>query len=314
MTLNRPISRRGNGFTLAELLVAMGITAIILTLLVTVTAVALDGWQVSRNKVRAARQAKAALDQLSRDFESMVVRSGNNFEWLEVESNTGLGPSNNPSPNAARMIFFTAATDRYDGAIGTADDLGGDVSTVCYELFFKNPITGSEAQTEENQPVFALYRQLVNPNETFGTASDPGTLAQEDLDQAFNQFQADTDRNNNFLCENIYEMSVVFLVEYSEDDGTGRTVTTQQRVPVISVGTGDAVGEFTLKGNGIEVDGSLAQNYGRGRVVAVDISVSVISDSAMARLRSTGITGSAKDKLIASNTYNYAKTILLPQP
>lgn len=314
MTLNRPISRRKDGFTLAELLVAMGITAIILTLLVTVTAVALDGWQVSRNKVRAARQAKAALDQFTRDFESMVVRSGNNFEWLHVESNAGLGPSNNPSPNAARLIFFSAATDRYDGAIGTTDDLGGDVSTVCYELFFKNPITGSEAQTEENQPVFVLYRQLVNPDVTFGSSDAPGTLAQEDLDQAFNQFQADQADSSNFLCENIYEMSVVLLVEHS--DSTGRTV--QQRVPVISTGTSGnavkAVSEFSLKGNGIEVDGSLAGVYGHGRIVAVDISVSVISDSAMARLRSTSISGAAKDKLVASDTFNYAKTILVPQP
>ena len=77
---------RRKGFTLAELLVAMGITAIILTLLVSVTGVALDGWRISRNKVRASRQAKAALDQLSRDFESMVVRSGNEFEWLFAES------------------------------------------------------------------------------------------------------------------------------------------------------------------------------------------------------------------------------------
>ena len=69
MTLNQTIIRRGRGFTLAELLVAMGITAIILTLLVTVTGVALDGWRVSRNKVRSSRQAKAALDQFSRDFE-----------------------------------------------------------------------------------------------------------------------------------------------------------------------------------------------------------------------------------------------------
>jgi prepilin-type N-terminal cleavage/methylation domain-containing protein len=309
MTLNQPISRR-SGFTLAELLVAMGITAIILTLLVTVTGVALDGWRVSRNKVRAARQAKAALDQFSRDFESMIVRSGNNFEWLYVKSDDGLGPSNNPSPNAARLIFFTPATDRYNGDIGGSQDLGGDVSAVSYELFYKNPITGSDAETEENQPVFALYRQIVNPDETFEKL-----LAQEELETQFNSdFQTDQDKTNNFLCENIYEMSVVFLVEYSEDDGTGRLQTIQQRVPVITTGTGDVVNEFALTGSGIEVDGNPADDYGRGRIVAVDISVSVITDAAMSRLRSTGIAGTAKERLIASNSYNYAKTILLPQP
>ena len=116
MTLNQPIRR--SGFTLAELLVAMGITAILLTLLVTVTSVALDGWRVSRNRVRAARQARAALDQFSRDFESMVSRQGNNFQWLHVESDPdSVGPASNPSPNASKIIFFTAATDRYNGNI-----------------------------------------------------------------------------------------------------------------------------------------------------------------------------------------------------
>jgi prepilin-type N-terminal cleavage/methylation domain-containing protein len=310
MTLNQPISRRGRGFTLAELLVAMGITAIILTLLVTVTGVALDGWRVSRNKVRAARQAKSALDQFSRDFESMVVRSGNNFEWLDVESkDNNLGPANNPSPNAARLIFFTAATDRYDGDIGGNQDMGGDVSAVGYELFFKNPITGSTTEDEENQPVFALYRRIVNPDETFEKL-----LAKEDLKAEFDRLPGETDRTNNFLCENIYEMSVVFLVEYSEAVAGGRLETKQQRVPVISTGSGDVVKNFSMRGSGIEVDGSPADKYGRGRIVAVDISVSVITDAAMSRLRSTGIAGTAKEKLIAGNTFNYVKTILLPQP
>ena len=72
--------------------------------------------------------------------------------------------------------------------------------------------------------------------------------------------------------------------------------------------------EFSLKGNVIEVDGTAAQDYGRGRIASVDITVSVITDAAMSRLRSTGIKGTAKEKLIRGNTYNYAKTILLPQP
>ena len=315
MTLNQTIIRRGRGFTLAELLVAMGITAIILTLLVTVTGVALDGWRVSRNKVRASRQAKAALDQFSRDFESMVVRSGNNFEWMFVDSTEReLGPSQNQSPNAARLIFFSAATDRYDGNLEDPNSRG-DVSTVCYDLEYKNPITGSNADNDENQPVFALYRQIVNPDETFGIAGAAGTLAQEDLDDAFTPFATDQFRTNNYLCENIYEMSVVFMVEYSEVEGTGRLVTEQRRVPVISTTDGNIVQEFSLRGTGIHIDDSVepAADYGHGRIVSVDISVSVVTDGAMPRLRA-GISGEARDKLLAANVYNYAKTILLPQP
>ena len=68
------LSKR-KGFTLVELLVALAITAIIVSMLVTITATALQGYSSSRNRVTASREAKAAIDQLSRDLESLVVLS-----------------------------------------------------------------------------------------------------------------------------------------------------------------------------------------------------------------------------------------------
>ena len=110
MTISLFPRRCARGFTLAELMVAMAITVILLTLLVSVTAVALDGWRISRNKVRASRQAKATLEQMSRDFEAMVVRTGSNFEWLHTETDPdNPGPENNESPNAARILIAAGA-------------------------------------------------------------------------------------------------------------------------------------------------------------------------------------------------------------
>ena len=304
MTITRPIPfPKHRGFTLAELMVAMGITAIILTLLVTITGVALDGWRVSRNKVRTARQAKAALEQMSRDFESMVVRSGNNFEWLFAESETSApGPSGNESPNAARLIFFTAATDRYDGDIGGANDEGGDVSAVGYKLLYGEPMA---EMREGPYSVFALYRQLVNPNDAF-----EDMLSSEDLENAYSSFENSESESSNFVCENIYQMSVVFLVEYTQEVG-GRLERNQVRIPVLSAGGGrEAVNWFKMKGNGIQVQGDANPKYGRGRVVAVDLSASVMTDGAVARLRQ----GTATDQYINRNTNPYMKTVLLPQP
>lgn len=305
--MTRTIRSPRQGFTLAELLVAMGITAIILTLLVSVTGVALDGWRVSRNKVRASRQAKAALDQLSRDFESMVVRSGNNFEWLYSESESDeVGPSGGKSPNAAEILFFTAATDRYDGQIGVDGiDEGGDVSAVRYKLYYKDPI----ADSETDYSVFALFRQLVNPDDSFEEL-----LAQDDLSKAFGGVKGEPDEASNFVCENIYEISVVFLIEYTVDSG-GKLETRFERIPVLAKGAGtDPVDWFRVRGNGIEVEGNMNPEYGRGRVISVDLSVSVITDSGIATMRKASFSGSAKEKFLAKNTYHYMKTILLPQP
>ena len=90
------------GFTLIELMVAMAITTIIVTVLVSITGVALDTWQRGRAEIRASRQAKAMLDTMAKDFESLVSRRGNGFEWLDSKVDTDLpGPSANLSTNAA---------------------------------------------------------------------------------------------------------------------------------------------------------------------------------------------------------------------
>lgn len=305
MTISLIPKRRG--FTLAELMVAMGITVLLLTLLVSVTGVALDAWRISRNKVRAARQAKAALEQMSRDFESMVVRTGNNFEWFYAESDPNApGPSSNKSPNAARIIMFTAATDRYNGDIGGTKDEGGDVSTVGYRLFYKDPITNEE---ETKYDVFALYRKLVNPDETYDEL-----LAQDDLESEFGRYDSEIDESTNFVCENIFELSIVFTVEFTETLSQNERVTKIERIPIISTSGAGSAGEFRIFGTGIEVDGADDEDYARGRVISVDISVTVLTDNGIATLRRAEFSATALEKFLVKNSYSYSKTILLPQP
>lgn len=74
--------KRAKGFTLIELMVAMAITTVIVTVLVSITGIAIDTWQRGRAEIRASRQAKSMLDTMAKDFESLVSRRGNNFEWL----------------------------------------------------------------------------------------------------------------------------------------------------------------------------------------------------------------------------------------
>ncbi len=316
MTIALSLKRRG--FTLAELMVAMGITVLLLTMLITVTGVALDGWRISRNKVRAARQAKAALDQISRDFESMVVRGGNGFEWFYAESEGDApGPQDTKSPNAARLVFFTAATDRYDGKVGSAADLGGDVSAVGYRLFYKDPITDKDGTPYD---VFALYRILVDPElknnpDIPGEGTFADLLAKEDLEKAFRPYENHIDKSRNFVCENIFEMSIVFLIEYTEVQENNTLERKLARVPILSTSQAQAaVKEFRLTGKGIKADGSDKEDYARGRIVAVDVTVSVLTDNAITTLRKAQFTQTKLEEYLAKNSYRYSKTVLLPQP
>ena len=126
------------GFTLVELLIAMLITTIIASVLISVTAVAIDSWNRSRAELRAARQAKFMVDTIAKDFESLVTRRGNKFEWLSAKTDTTLpGPDRQKSSNASKLIFFTAATP-----VTTSSGNNNNMPRVRFNMLFNSAIIG----------------------------------------------------------------------------------------------------------------------------------------------------------------------------
>jgi prepilin-type N-terminal cleavage/methylation domain-containing protein len=301
--------KRSRGFTLIELMVAMAITTVIVTVLVSITGVALDTWQRGRAEIRASRQAKSMLDTMAKDFESLVSRRGTKFEWLysKVESELP-GPSANMSSNAAELIFFTAATDRYLGEIGSEKDLGGDVSCVSYQLAYQDPVQGTE---EENSSTFVLYRKLVNPDETFEQL-----LGKEDLKAAFQSFEATVKDVENFVCENVYQFTLTYLVEVTQTTGT-TTTTVPVRVTLGETGAGK---ELMLRGNGIETDASAGsikptvteEELKAGRLTGVEIGITVLSDAAVIRLAQEGLSDKVREKILAQESFQYSRVVELP--
>jgi prepilin-type N-terminal cleavage/methylation domain-containing protein len=280
------------GFTLVELLVAMAITSIIVVVLISVTSMALDTWNRSRSELRAARQGKALIDTMARDFESMVVRSGNNFEWLYANvAIPANGPNGNLSPNASELIFFNGATDRYNGGVGTSTDLGGDVSCVGYKLAYQDPI--SAAGTADTM-TFALYRKLVDPNVTFTSL-----LGQANLQTAYAGIAAGvnaTESLQNFVCENIYQFTLTFHV----DTGAANTV------PVVM----NSSNPMRIAGNQLTMNGAINT---AAKVKSVSISITVLSDFGLQQMKKRPFASSAeKAAFIAKNSYEYSKLVSVP--
>ncbi len=303
-------NKTSRGFTLVELLVAMAITALIVTILVSITSLSLDTWNRSRSEIRASRQGKAMLDSLARDFESLVVRRGNDFEWLYAGSNPPSGgPGGTSSPNAVDLLFFTAATDRYDGQIGVVNvDLGGDVSAVGYQLAYKDAIGGSSTPGFET---FILYRKLINPDQTF-----TDLLGQTDLEAGFASATSGVDAidaDENFICENIYQFSVTFHVAVTSASGTGPGQTRSVAVPI---GPGSAAANLRITGTGVDTafTSSAATNaeIRSGEITAVEISLTVLSDFGLQQMRLRPLSGTAKDDFIARNSYHYSKIVPVP--
>lgn len=289
-----------NGFTLIELLVAMAITTIIVTVLVSITSIAIDTWNRSRSELRAARQAKAMVDSMARDFEALVVRRGNENEWLSAASAPPV-----LSTNAATLVFFTAATDRYNGEIGiTGVDKGGDVSCVGYKLERKDPIPGGTAGDFET---FVLNRHLVNPDETFKTL-----LGKPEIGTLFTStFAADLESEANFVCENVFQFTVTFHVEVTPAaTGTGTGTNPQPTNELVSISSSGGSTKFSIKGTGI-VTVPPIEELKSGRITSVGISLTVLSDSGIDLLRKTP--SKANDAAwLAKNSFEYSKLIQLP--
>ena len=295
------------GFTLMELMVAMAITTIIVTVLVSITSIALDTWNRSRSELRASRQGRAMIDAMARDFESLVTRRGNTNEWLSAIAPSTLPGNKLKSTNACDLIFFTAATDRYDGQIGVSTvDKGGDVSCTSYSLQYTDPIEGTSGQFD----TFVLNRLLVNPDATF-----TNLLGKSDLSTAFSTYKTELSKSANFVCENVYQFSVTFHVQVSQTTGGSNTLV-DVPITVGKTSSGQVSKEFRINGAGIEADISggavTADELKAGRVTAVELSVSIVTDFGIDQLRTRTFSGSQQSDFLAKNSYHYTKLVQVP--
>ncbi len=309
-----PSHSRRKGFTILELMVAMTITAIIVGVLVTITGTAIDTWNNSRNELRAARQAEAMINIMTKDLESLVVRSDRPQEWLSaIQDDDALNPSgagDASASNAIRMIFFTAATDRYNGQVGiTGQDLGGDISCVGYRLAWKDPISSND----DDFPTFVLSRHLVDPNLTFQTLL--GQTNGDTLDNVFDAaYGTRFDEDRNFVCENIYQFTTVFHIDI-QDPVTGLET---RMVSVSSNSNGKQV--IQVKHNAIEARDSISDANGdpdllNGVLTAVEVSVTVLTDTAISQLRSNANLPNTPnfDDWLAKNSYSFSRLIQVPR-
>ena len=300
-----------------ELMVAMAITTIIVTVLVSITSIALETWNRSRSELRASRQAKSMIDIMARDFESLVSRRGNSSEWLSAIVDpdlSSLGNSKLKSENASRLVFFTAATDRYNGKIGDPnDDKGGDVSCVAYQLTYRDPINPSGNSKFET---FVLNRLLVNPNDTFEKllGKTDSSDANKSLDKVFNSAYAqELAKPEFFVCENIYQFTVTFHVQVTTVAATATTPATVVNVPVTIGHSADifSIGGFKIT-NDFSGTGATATQVETGRVTAVEMSVTVLSDFGVEQSKNrTFKDAEAKAKFFSQNSYEFTKLVQL---
>ncbi len=305
----QPRSQRKNvkGFTLIELLISMTITLVIVGLLMGMTKMAVGAWQRTNSKARSSGLAQEVFDTVGKDLEGIVIRAGNDYEWLliqESENDPGKdenGLSNKEMVNPLEISFFSAVTDRYDGQINVPKvDLGGDISMVRYRLIHQDVV-----EAGGSKPVFALYRQRIEPDVAFERL-----LGQDSIDGVISSNE--TVERDNFLAENIFDFTLSFNFEFTLETGA------KEYKRVVVQTNGDSK-KLSIRGNEVYVDNTVitapsGATASSTRLAGGDISILVLSDSGMNGLKNRNFTTDYTfADYLNEHGHHYSKSVILPQ-
>ena len=103
-------SVRRAGFTLIELLVAIGVTALLVSLMLSITTNVMSGWNRSSGSLTSGNQARQVLDMINRDLQGAVMKRDTNV-WFAATiqlaqingGDAGMADTQNWTPTAALM-------------------------------------------------------------------------------------------------------------------------------------------------------------------------------------------------------------------
>lgn len=180
-----------HGFTLLELLVAIGITLIIAGAILAATRSTLYLWQRTQDAVTADTQARVALDYLERDLESALFRSDGhtwlaiditnaassltNHGWLSTATSKPGGPlslnllANNSDEMDRARFGVSGAWLRF---FTTNVESGASLPTAVSYQLVRRPVSGAIATSNPAAVRYGFFRSAVSSDQTFTAGYD----------------------------------------------------------------------------------------------------------------------------------------------
>lgn len=187
-------------FTIIELLVAVAVTALLVSLMLTIVVNVLGGWNRSSGTLSSGNQARTVMDALTSDLQSAILRRDSNVWLVATIQNTasgwsGTNPTKKPtsvatgSPgNASRYIPafpstltdpLTAIEDYRFGQGGvwlrffsTVPDTNAGVSTLSAPRAISYKIVRQNVTSSGSESRYMFYRSELAPDATFTTGYD----------------------------------------------------------------------------------------------------------------------------------------------
>ena len=144
-TVLRPLSSgsrvpRSRAFTLIELMVAAGITTLLLLGMTGIFDQSMKAWRLSSRRADAEREVRAALSMIQRDFSSLIVQTNLPIYRVNNSANSSfITPGRTPEYSGSVACFFlTAPGNRFGSSgdvVGTGYYVAWDAGTRSYNLY-----------------------------------------------------------------------------------------------------------------------------------------------------------------------------------
>lgn len=210
MISKRPASRFRNrrgedGFSLAEILLAMAIAALLMTMLLTILSKSMDVSKRTNAGMLSKSSAQAALDLITTDLESLAL----NRSIPQVLYATNQRTSNAAAviTNAVFYVLSSSPTDSY----GTNASVSGMPRLVQYTVTYSTNYASSTTKS------FALYRNVLDQANTLYVLG-----SSQNFDNGWNSIVSASDStgnstngiSTNLLVPNVVSFNVSLLTNY----------------------------------------------------------------------------------------------------
>lgn len=191
-----PVKHGCRAFTVIELLVAVGVTALLVSLMLTIVVNVMGGWSKSSGSLTSGNQARNVLDMLTADLQGAILRRDGNV-WLAAtiqaspsggqwsgSKKPSTASSLDPNTNPTSSLYIPAITanrtiDDYRFGLGgvwlrfftnVADtNTAGDLTKISAPRAVSYQIVRNLVVAGGTEKRYLFYRSELAPNTTFTT-------------------------------------------------------------------------------------------------------------------------------------------------
>ena len=215
--MERNTLKTRSAFTLIEIMVASVIMVILVGLVIQITTSVLNVWNDSSGKLSANAEARIALDLLTQDLETAVLKN-NSKQWLRVDA---------PALSGGPYDNQTVALKLFSPALDRDQSQPGDICAIAYHLEYGPAFQGSADN------IYALYRKLETSEDTFDNFMGSSTDSVQDSLTGAGWDKAEIVSDENYLAGNIIDFKVL-LYEENTADGIAEVVNATPNLNIIN--------------------------------------------------------------------------------